>query len=166
MLREQCQIGMTVSFGRENGQATTGIVEKLNPKSAKIRSNESRGRATAGTIWRVPYSLLSPAGTTVVPQPAVVPQITYSPFQDYVEQCVLEGINACYNALSPENLTCDGEAPLHRVNARRSKLQRQLRGLFQAFGREVDEMEAFNWSQQKEAQKRDLGPVPNYKLLP
>jgi hypothetical protein len=45
-------------------------------------------------------------------------------------------------------------------------LQRQLRGLFQAFGREVDEMEAFNWSQQKEAQKRDLGPVPNYKLLP
>ena len=157
MLREHCQIGMTVSFGRKNGQAITGIVEKLNPKSAKIRSNESRplfpprGRATAGTIWRVPYSLLSPAGTTVVPQPAVVPQITYSPFQDYVEQCVLEGINACYNALSPENLTCDGEAPLHMVNARRSKLQRQLRGLFQAFGREVDEMEAFNWSQQKVA---------------
>lgn len=62
MLREQCKVGMTVTFGRMAGEKTTGVVEKCNPSKAKVRTTEARGRTPAGTIWNVPYSMLTADG--------------------------------------------------------------------------------------------------------
>jgi hypothetical protein len=62
MLREQCKVGMTVTFGRSAGEKTVGVVEKCNPSKAKVRTTEARGQTPAGTIWNVPYSLLTAEG--------------------------------------------------------------------------------------------------------
>lgn len=62
MLREQCKVGLTVTFGRSAGEKTVGVVEKCNPSKAKVRTTEARGRTPAGTIWNVPYSLLTAEG--------------------------------------------------------------------------------------------------------
>lgn len=62
MLREQCKVGLTVTFGRSAGEKTVGVVEKCNPSKAKVRTTEARGQTPAGTIWNVPYSLLTAEG--------------------------------------------------------------------------------------------------------
>jgi hypothetical protein len=62
MQRDQCKVGMTVTFGRVAGEKTVGVVEKCNPSKAKVRTTEARGRTPAGTIWNVPYSLLHAEG--------------------------------------------------------------------------------------------------------
>jgi hypothetical protein len=59
MLREQCKVGMTVSFGRGRGAHTKGRVLKVNEKKAKVETLEQRNSNAAGTIWNVPYSLLT-----------------------------------------------------------------------------------------------------------
>lgn len=51
------KIGMKVRFGRPNGEKTEGIITKINPKSLKVRTLESRGRtgrSITGTVWKVP----------------------------------------------------------------------------------------------------------------
>lgn len=48
-----------------------------------------------------------------------------------------------YSQLSPENLTCDGELPLHKINLRRRDLNKALAALKVAFGRELSESEAY-----------------------
>lgn len=65
MQRELCRVGMSVQFGRTRGEKTIGVVEKLNPKKAKVRTTEQRGETPAGTVWNVPYSLLSPTDASV-----------------------------------------------------------------------------------------------------
>lgn len=67
MQREQCRVGMTVTFGRENGEKTVGVVEKCNPTKAKVRTTEARGKTPAGTMWNVPYSLLTAEGVVGLP---------------------------------------------------------------------------------------------------
>lgn len=62
MLREQCQVGMTVTFGRAAGEKTVGVVVKCNPTKAKVQTTEARGRTPAGAIWSVSYSLLTAEG--------------------------------------------------------------------------------------------------------
>lgn len=61
MLKEQCKVGMTVSFGRGRGAHTKGRVLKVNDKKAKVETLEQRNSNPAGTIWNVPYSLLTAA---------------------------------------------------------------------------------------------------------
>lgn len=155
---EDCNLNMEVIFGRGNGEYTKGIVVKKNRVKAKVKTIEDRGRTDAGAVWSVPYSLMTPANGDTVPDfvkhdPLRIP-ISYSPFQDRVEQLILEAINAVYNNLSPENLTCDGELPSYMVNEKRIKLNRQLKGLFQAFGREVDEKSAFDWMMERNNQRK------------
>lgn len=149
---EDCRVGMEVVFGRGNGEYTRGIVEKINRAKAKVRTTENRGKTVAGALWSVPYSLLEPS-TGGISQPVLPQPIKYHPFQDAVEQHILEAINMVYNCLSPESLTCDGEASLSVILAKRSKLNKQLAGLFQALGREVDEITAYNWYQEKQNTK-------------
>jgi hypothetical protein len=63
MLREQVRVGMQVLFGRPNGAKTLGVVEKINPTKAKVKTLEARGTSdTPGTLWTVPFSLLYPVG--------------------------------------------------------------------------------------------------------
>lgn len=150
---EDCTVGMEVTFGRGNGEYTDGVVVKKNRVKAKVQTSEDRGRTQAGTIWSVPYSLMNPKGESLTPLSSV--PISYSPFQNGVEQLILEAINLCYNHLSPENLCCDGELPTHLVNEKRSRLNRQLKGLFSALGREVDEDAAYNWSMEKQKYEKE-----------
>jgi len=60
------------------------------------------------------------------------------------EKEVLQDINNVFCYLSPENLTCDGELPRSVVQKKLKKLNKELKALFVEFGREVDEMEAWN----------------------
>lgn len=152
MRLEECRVGMTVIFGRGNGEMTRGTVVKINRAKAKVQTTENRGRTTAGAVWSVPYSLMQPEnGTTGVEYsaPVALLPVPFHPFQDYVEQLILEAINCVYSNLSPENLTCDGEASPSLINQKRAKLNRQLRGLCQAFGRDVDENTAYKWMMER-----------------
>lgn len=72
MLRENCEIGMEIVFGRPNGEKTLAKITKINDKSAKVVTLEGRGYSNkpAGKIWNVAYSLMQPANqTTPEPQP-------------------------------------------------------------------------------------------------
>jgi len=48
--------------------------------------------------------------------------------------------------LSPENLTCDGEAPRSWVRKRFNNLTRQWKALERQVGREVSEDEVWRWA--------------------
>lgn len=168
MKMEDCRVGMEVIFGRGNGEYTRGVIEKINRVKAKVRTLENRGsRSQAGTVWGVPYSLMQPAGAGASTQPQSIPivpklpvenpadaPVPYNMFQDGVEQLILEAVNAVYSRLSPENLTCDGEATMTQVNQKRIKLNRQLRGLFAAYGREISEKVAFDWYMERQKEER------------
>jgi len=142
------KVGMKVRFGRERGEKTLGVIRKMNLKSAKVETLEERGsNRSVGQVWSVPYSLMTPAeGET----PNVVQRVAikYHPFDEDNEFMAL--ILSIYSGLSPENLTADGELPISVVNRKRTKYQRQLRGLFMALGREVTENEAYEWYRSKE----------------
>ena len=60
-------------------------------------------------------------------------------------------MSVIYANLSPENLTCDGELSGRAVIEKRAGLMRKLNGLFNAFGREVDEVEIYEWEKQRRA---------------
>lgn len=177
MNREDCRNGMIVEFGRENGQHTKGVVIKMNPKKAKIRTIESRGvgrGSQAGSLWMVGYGAIVAAQdatteATIVMQSFVQPNnpavkafaqaksmadqpIPYSRFT-HADNLILEAIYCTHAELSPENLTCDGELPMHAVNAKRSKLNARLTHLYKAFGREVGEAAACNWMDEKRSKE-------------
>ena len=61
MKREDCKVGMVISFGSRNGQQTRARVIKLNLKTAKVETLESRGRnRLIGQAWNVHYGLMTP----------------------------------------------------------------------------------------------------------
>ncbi len=66
--------------------------------------------------------------------------------RDEVAKCVLVEINEVYGALSPENLTHDGELPQHIVDREEKRLTKRLNELFKLLGREVSEEEAWRLS--------------------
>jgi hypothetical protein len=53
------RVGAKVEFGRENGEKTTGIIKKLNRKTALVETIEARGRHPVGTKFRVAPALLT-----------------------------------------------------------------------------------------------------------
>jgi hypothetical protein len=67
------------------------------------------------------------------------------------EADIMYDINTVYGALSPENISCDGELPMREVNRRRVHLNRELRGYFNELGREVDESESWDWYEKNRA---------------
>lgn len=148
--RSDFKAGEVIFFGRDRGEKTKGEIIKLNPKRAKVKQLEGRGTNKAhdvGTIWTVPYSLIDKIGEHGQPLPREEKPIEFDIFQDAVEVHILLAINAAYTALSPENLTCDGEAPHHMVRERQSTLNRQLAHLQEAFGRPVSEEAAWKWQE-------------------
>lgn len=159
MLREDCKVGMIVHFGRAGGQQTKGVVTKTNRLKAKVKLLESRGNGRGshvGAEWGVPYSMMVACDSDGKVMETKPETINYSPFQDMVDQKILEAINDVYNGLSPENLFCDGEISRSEAEKKRSKLNRQLKGLFQAFGRPVDEMTAYHWLEQKRNSRKNV----------
>lgn len=159
MLKEMCRVGMVIEFGRQNGEKTRGEVIKLNPKMAKVRIFEARGRNSgAGAVWNVGYGLMTevkcwnpdwgpvPMGEVKNPADEDFP---YNPFTPRCDAAIMEAIADVYNRLSPENLTADGERPAHQVHALRGNLQRKLDYLFKALGRPVSESVVYKWLEQK-----------------
>lgn len=64
MERSNAHVGMVVTFGRSRGEQTRGKIVKCNPRKAKVEQLEERGVRKvrpAGTIWTVPYSLMTPS---------------------------------------------------------------------------------------------------------
>ena len=58
------KVGDKVMFGRPNGEQTLGRIEKVNQKTYKIKTLESRGTRSqyvVGSRWRVTKSLVSAA---------------------------------------------------------------------------------------------------------
>jgi hypothetical protein len=151
MNKTDCRIGMKVVFGQWNGEKTKGRVVKLNKTTAGVRTEEDRGKTNAGSVWRVPYNLLSLDEEFGINTPITSEAIAYNIYQDQMEQHILEAIACCYNKLSLENISCDGELPPNVVEVRRRELNRKLEGLFQALGRRVGEYSVFNWLEQKKS---------------
>lgn len=138
MFRQECRVGMRVTFGRDGrfgGQQTTGIVVKCNNVRAKVQINEPRGKTDVGAIWSVPYSMMEPLVQTE--------KVTNG------NEHIMAAIAECYCALSPENLSCDNELPLSQVRIKRNQLEAKLNSLFLALGRKVSEMEILDWERKK-----------------
>jgi len=149
--RQDFKLGQKVYFGREHGEQTLGKIIKLNPTRAKIEILERRGNgrgSAPGSKWVVHYEALRPADTDAkpgaVPPPVKREPLVYNPFA-HLENLILEALLTVYSGLSPENLTADGELSRAQVARRYAELQRQLKGLTLALGREVDEAEVYGW---------------------
>lgn len=147
------KVGDKVLFGRGNGEQTLGEITKKNPTKAKVKQLEARGTQKShpvGTIWTVPYNLLKHADGRTPVAPGIDPAdepFEHNMFTESHVIHIMEAINDVYCSLSPENLSCDGEAPAHHVRQRYSELNRTLNGLFKALGRPVSETVAYNWLQ-------------------
>jgi hypothetical protein len=64
---EDIRMGMTVVFGRPNGEKTRGVVRRISAKSVAVETVEARGtngRSAPGQKWRVHPSLIQPADVT------------------------------------------------------------------------------------------------------
>jgi hypothetical protein len=87
MNRTSLSIGDRVIFGNGRGEKTLGEIVKLNPKRAKVKTLEARGSrrlSSAGAVWTVPYSLISPASDDMKPQEKVSREARY--VRDYSKQ--------------------------------------------------------------------------------
>lgn len=149
--------GQKVFFGRSHGEQTLGEVVKVNRARAKVKQLEARGTLkdhAVGTIWTVPFSLLTPAPSDS--QPVMAPAKDADPRVEALgfpntpvrtpkrsEAEIMRDILSVYSGLSPENLTCDGELPASQVRKRASALRAKLRVLFAEIGRPVSEDEAY-----------------------
>jgi hypothetical protein len=164
-LKQDCKVGMRVYFGRTHGEQTLGEIVKLNNLAAKVKQLEERGRNgnhNVGKIWGVPYSLMKPVGNVAVAVAPVTPApVTPAPvavkkplpenhFLSGEDFHILQAILSCYASLSPENLSCDGEASAAHVRQRGSELRRKLNALFNAYGRTVDENEVYEWHRKQD----------------
>ncbi len=139
------RIGDKVFFGRSHGEQTLGEIVKVNRVKIKVRQLESRGalkKYPIGTMWNVPPSLLSPAGSENKP-------VTNTPKPKRSEEEIMLDINGLYGALSPENLTCDGELPWSQVRSRAADIKHRLNDCFRELGRTVSEEESWKWYMSK-----------------
>ena len=144
--------GNIVVFGRGNGEETIGRIDKVNPKRYKITTLETRGNgrgSAKGSTWTVAPSLVRHAtdaekarvqGGTATKTIEVVP----APGKRS-EAAILKDIEAVYNRLSPENLSCDGEVRGKALSQKEAGLQGRLKMLFRELGREVSEDEVQGW---------------------
>lgn len=149
--RENCKINMTVLFGRPNGEKTRGIIKRLNQRTCAVETTEARGTqktVSAGKIWKVPYELLYSVNGDSDPKickPIPEPSLDLRKYYDPIDKGIIELIVNCYVALSPENLTCDGELPAAQVRARSTFLRKKLEGLFIALGQRITEDQALDY---------------------
>ena len=143
-------VGDKVYFGRRNGEKTLGTVTKVNRKTYKIATLESRGTKrdyAVGTEWKVGHGLVWSAGndrpeTTMRPRP----RRQKVPKYERTEGEIMSDISRVYCGLSPENLYCDGEISRSQASRKYHRLQRELRNLFTELGREVSEYQSYQYS--------------------
>jgi hypothetical protein len=131
--------GDRVYFGRTHGEKTLGEVVKVNRVKVKVKQLDTRGTYRSyqvGTIWTVPLSLLTKVDSSG--QAVVEPPKPKRP-----EAEIMNEIQWIYCQLSPENLSCDGEASFTYMRRMSTRLNQRLRECFQELGRRVSECEAY-----------------------
>jgi len=86
------KIGMSVSFGRPNGEQTIGKIVKVNLKNLKIEQTEVRGsRKThaVGTVWTVPkdprFVTILEEGSTPTKKPKTAKTFTLAQIREAVD---------------------------------------------------------------------------------
>jgi len=135
--------GRQVKFGSPNGIKTLGTIVKINISKCKIRQDEDRNSRPIGTIWNVPFNLIYPAdGNEVVIQQPVKKDLTDWWILDHEHEIHI--LMSIYNGLSPECLSCDGEASMSHVRTQRAKLERKLRAVFVLLDLTLDEGETYD----------------------
>jgi len=139
------KVGDKVVFGRTHGEQTNGTVVKVNRTTVIVAQDEERGMyrtRSVGTKWKVPFNLCRLASGSAANTNAVVAPVA-KPKRSEAE--IMRDINYCYGALSPENLTCDGELRGSAVVARAQGLHRRLNALQAELGRKVNEDDCWRW---------------------
>jgi hypothetical protein len=136
------RIGDLVEFGRPNGEKTEGKVVRVNAASITIEQTEQRGVSRireAGAKWRVHPSLVKHVGASAAPAAPVAPKAARS------EADLIAALRRIENALSPENLFCDGERP--RTEARRieARLMAERIAVVAELGREPSPRELWGF---------------------
>ncbi|NDD54549.1 hypothetical protein EBZ39_11860 [bacterium] len=97
MLREHCEIGMKVVFGRPNGEKTVGEIVEIHETTAKIKALESRGdgnrgseehrtkKQPAGSVWNSPFNNMEPLNKPMLEALRSLPQKDEN-LLDYLER--------------------------------------------------------------------------------
>lgn len=141
-------IGQIVLFGTPNGERTKGEIIKINRVALKIKQLEQRNSKPVGTIWRVPQSLVYSLDAPDQPIAPKAPHNVHTdvpsnemPHKFWILQHEHELflLSAVYAALSPENLTCDGECSPTQVRIRRAQLNTRMNLITNLMGRTMDE---------------------------
>jgi len=135
------EVGQKVIFGRPNGEKTKGTIVKINKAKLKIRQDESRGTRPIGTIWTVPPSLCTTLDGKKLQSEVEVPFLDVVPDKSWIlaNKSKIEILANIYGALSPENLTCDGEASPSYVRQREAELNKKLQAAFILLDRKMSE---------------------------
>lgn len=140
-------VGQTVTFNHR-GRTITATVQECKRKRARIRiTSDPDGSLQVGKDYMIDMNRICVTNGKVVAPPGthVPPMQKPKIFHHGPEAHVMFAIISCYNGLSPENLTGDGERPLMQQRALRQEYQRILKGCFAALGQEVTEEEAYKW---------------------
>ena len=133
------KIGMKVMFGRTNGQKTLGEIVKVNSKNLKVKQLEQRGvqkNHRVGSVWNVPKSLCTPVNDMMVGEKGVGKTFTPTPVSKRSDAEIIQELQGIECGLSPENLSCDGEASRTHIMRTYRRLNRRKAQCIKELGRE------------------------------
>ena len=123
-----------MGFVGRAGKKIVGTVIRVSTKTCSVDPDDKRV-----PYWRVPPSMLKREGETVV-----VP--VEAPKPKRPEVAILRDLCRSEGALSPENLTCDGELSAYQVRVRAGKLKCEKRLLIAELGRTPTDQEIWGIS--------------------
>lgn len=132
-------------FGDWAAESGTGLTKEHFGKQFPF---QGKTYTISGINARSKYAVVakSPTGTTYRLLASDVAKALGIKGKTRAESDILSDINNVYNRLSPESLSCDGEASHSSIAREHSRLQANLRKLFAELGREVSEEESLDWS--------------------
>jgi len=156
MKKEDCQVGMVVRFGADRfgiEHMPRGVIIKINPKRAQVKSLDQAGKWPAGAVWRCPYGGLVP----VVGGNEVANEMTMRSFERPDDPAV-KAWSARQKAMEakPKSLQPEDKHIMHAIyeiyqrlddcTAReRNHLSQKINLLFRFIGREVTKVDVERW---------------------
>jgi hypothetical protein len=156
MKKEDFSVGMIVKFGADrfgHDNMARGVIIKINPKLARVKSLEQTGKWPAGAVWRCPYRSLVP----VVGGSEVSNEMTMRSFQNPNDTAV-KAWSARQKSMEsvPKSLKAEDKhimRAIHEIYQRldkcgvreRNELSVKISLLFRAIGREVPKDEVEEW---------------------
>jgi hypothetical protein len=153
MKKEDFKVGMIVRFARERFGANgmpRGVIIKVNPKRAKVKSLDPAGKWPAGGIWTCHYGSLEP----LVGGDEISNEMTMRSFEKPDDPAIRAWSAAQKSKKElPDNLPREDEHIVRAIQeiyslledaegAKRIELSQKIHLLFRAFGREVSREES------------------------